>query len=531
MTATLPVQHYHPGLKSSSYEHPEDRRLLASVKSIKGFDQLLKAFFAVGIEPMEYAMNLTDNVRVTPKQYPRLYALFKRAVKALDVPEPELFVDQHRHVNALTTGTKHPYVVVNAGLLETFTEDEILFVLAHELGHIKSGHVLYMTLSRYLAIVLATSVGGIPFLGPAIIQGLQLGFLRWSRQAEFTADRAAHLVVNDPNVAISVMLKLAGGFALREVPNVAEFLKQADDYHHVERSAFGKAALVVGGSLFQDHPYPVIRARELQRWHVDPQYHSILNGQDPRDMSSPFTLPADRLATARRSGPEVMASTTACPGCGACYDDGEMYCMSCGERLKATYFAAQDRPMPAVGASISSLRGGLGDAVNEALAPDEVIVFEVEGPNGEGFTCTSQRILISKAGLGTAGGIRARKVGSFALTDIRGVQVVCGTRFIRIQVGMSGFPQLDEDASRVELQYPTLMRQLNVCHVLPDKRAAVEEFLQQLADPAEDDQDEPAFPEDPAVDVRLAELDTLLRAGILTAEEHARAVARLGLVK
>ncbi|WP_084046289.1 hypothetical protein [Deinococcus hopiensis] len=70
--------------------------------------------------------------------------------------------------------------------------------------------MLYTTLSRFLAAVLSSSLGGIPFLGPAFAQALQLGFLRWSRQAEFTADPAAHLVVNDPTVARSVMLKLAG---------------------------------------------------------------------------------------------------------------------------------------------------------------------------------------------------------------------------------------------------------------------------------------------------------------------------------
>ena len=526
MSTSQRPQLYHPGLKSTAYEHPEDRRLLASVKAIKGFDQLLKAFFALGIEPVQYAQNLTDNVRVTPRQYPRLYAMFKRAVKALDVPEPELFVDQQRDVNAYTSGTKHPYVVVHAGLLETFTEDEILFVLAHELGHIKSGHVLYMTLSRFLADILSASVGNIPFLGPAIIQGLQLGFLRWSRQAEFTADRAGHLVVNDSDVAVGVMLKLAGGFALREAPNVAEFLKQAEDYHHVERSAYGKAALVVGGSLFANHPYPVIRARELQRWHVDPAYHRIVAGQDDRDMTVTFTLPSEQLDTARLTGPAVPEGKAACPVCTASHDSGDMYCASCGERLKSTYFAVKERPVAVAGAGVSSLRGGLGEAVNEALMTDEVIVFEVEGPNGEGFTCTSQRILISKAGLTTAGGLRARKVGSFPLTDIHRVDMVVGSRFIRIQVGMPGFPALDQEKGWVETQYPTLLRQLNVCHVLPDKQGHVEAFLHSFRKEDDATPDLEIVFQEPQSD-RRAELDALLQAGILTAEEHGRAVGRV----
>ncbi|UQN08818.1 hypothetical protein [Deinococcus sp. QL22] len=86
MTRTPRLLHYYPGLQSTSYESPEDRRLLATIKAIKGFDQLVKSFFAFGIELVEYAQNLTDYVRVTPRQYPHLYQMFKRAVKALDVP-------------------------------------------------------------------------------------------------------------------------------------------------------------------------------------------------------------------------------------------------------------------------------------------------------------------------------------------------------------------------------------------------------------------------------------------------------------
>lgn len=66
-----------------------------------------------------------------------------------------------------------------------------------------------------------------------------------------------------------------------------------------------------------------------------------------------------------------------------------------------------------------------------------------------------------------------------------------------------------------------------MCYVLPDKREAVEAFLQQFSQSGQDagPEEDLAAP-DPGHD-RRSELDALLQAGILTAEEYARAVGRL----
>jgi Zn-dependent protease with chaperone function len=52
--------------------------------------------------------------------------------------------------NAYTTGFTHPVVVVTSGLLEIVDDEELQFILGHELGHVKCGHVLYMTMAEYL---------------------------------------------------------------------------------------------------------------------------------------------------------------------------------------------------------------------------------------------------------------------------------------------------------------------------------------------------------------------------------------------
>ena len=51
---------------------------------------------------------------------------------------------------AMALGIDHPFVVVNSGMIDLLDEDELRFVLGHELGHVLSGHALYTTMLMQL---------------------------------------------------------------------------------------------------------------------------------------------------------------------------------------------------------------------------------------------------------------------------------------------------------------------------------------------------------------------------------------------
>ena len=52
--------------------------------------------------------------------------------------------------NALTIGMNKPFIVVSSGLVDLLDDEEMRFVLAHELGHAMSGHAVYQTLLQRL---------------------------------------------------------------------------------------------------------------------------------------------------------------------------------------------------------------------------------------------------------------------------------------------------------------------------------------------------------------------------------------------
>ena len=67
--------------------------------------------------------------------------------RVLDVDElPEVFVVNNPITNAMTIGMDKPIIVLNSALFDLLDEEEMRFVIAHELGHALSGHAVYRTL-------------------------------------------------------------------------------------------------------------------------------------------------------------------------------------------------------------------------------------------------------------------------------------------------------------------------------------------------------------------------------------------------
>ena len=104
---------------------------------------------------------------------------------------------------ASTFGIEYPMILIQSGLIDLLTDDELYAVIAHEITHIKCHHVLYHMLADFL--VNASSLLGL--VGGFIIP-LNLALLEWSRKAELSADRGALIVTNNKDASIKLLMKL-----------------------------------------------------------------------------------------------------------------------------------------------------------------------------------------------------------------------------------------------------------------------------------------------------------------------------------
>jgi len=256
-----------PGLEASAFQHEDDLAATRALRGIPGVETLVAKVLEYGLERIYYLQNVADNVRVTKAMFPRLHRALGWGCKILDLEEPEMYVNLDPVPNAYTFGHTRPFIVLSSGLVDMLDDEERFFVVAHELGHIKAGHVLYTVLARNIADIVEMIGRATLGLGALLGQGLVLALHNWYRSAELTADRAGLLCVQDLQPSIRVFMKLAGGASrLFAEMDQTEFMRQIRDYEDADESSLNKAykALI---TAWRTHPFPIMRARELDLWH------------------------------------------------------------------------------------------------------------------------------------------------------------------------------------------------------------------------------------------------------------------------
>jgi Zn-dependent protease with chaperone function len=254
------------GLSVDEFRHPSDQSATDALKKIPGIDKLFAKVLEIGLERVFYVENIASNLRVTPKMFPRLHKNLTWACKILDVAEPEMYVTVNPVPNAFTYGHTKPFVTVTSGLIDLMSDEELFFVIGHEVGHIKAGHVLYGTMARNIAAVVAL-LGQLTLgIGSLLAQGLVLALYEWYRCAELTSDRAALLCVQDLEPARDTFMKLAGGTTrLAAEMDRDEFLRQVREYEDVDRSTLDRAYKILL-TIGRTHPFAMARAKELEQW-------------------------------------------------------------------------------------------------------------------------------------------------------------------------------------------------------------------------------------------------------------------------
>lgn len=262
------------GLSPESYEHPFDRAALKALKTIPGFDKVANFILDWSYIKWHLIELQGSNFRVTRDSCPELYKLTREVGHRLDVKDfPKIYTQWGYFINAYTAGyDKNVLLVIYSGAVDLLSEEELSYVIGHEMGHIKSGHSLY----HYMASIIGNVASYIPG-GQALIAPVYAALKYWDRMSEFTADRAGLLACQNIDVAVNAILKMSG-LPMKYFKNMNReaFIQQANDFVN-EYSGVADQAIKAISIIDESHPWTVMRAAELIKWCESGEYQRILD--------------------------------------------------------------------------------------------------------------------------------------------------------------------------------------------------------------------------------------------------------------
>mmetsp|Transcript_20599 Transcript_20599/g.32216 ORF Transcript_20599/g.32216 Transcript_20599/m.32216 type:complete len:390 (+) Transcript_20599:163-1332(+) len=270
-----------PSLAPAEFRHPIDMRATRALQRLFPFESVIRQGMGTVVEQAMALDNMSSGVRVGPNQLPKIYGSLQEAKKILDLDIPvDLYVKQNPMPNAYTMAMqgKKPFIVVHSALIELMTPEELQAVIAHELGHLKCEHGVWITAANILTLF----ASNIPGIGDMVAQGMNSSIMRWLQAAELSCDRASLLVVQDPRVVVSVIMKLVGGSAsFADEMNPDAYLKQAREFEEESKNTWIGRQFNSALATQLTHPLPVTRVRELDQWSRSPAYRSLLKKGKP----------------------------------------------------------------------------------------------------------------------------------------------------------------------------------------------------------------------------------------------------------
>jgi len=307
------------GLDSKRYEHYFDKKALETLEDTPGLEIAVRKFNQYGIERYLKIQYTGSNIKVSKKNFPQLFNILLTACRILDIKKiPDLYIDLG-FINAWTVGVEKPVIVITSGCVGLLSYEELLFVIGHELGHIKSQHVLYHQMAAIISD-LGTIIGQATLgIGGLISKGLEFALLNWARKSEFTADRAGLLACQNINSAITAMMKIAGvPPRYYKLIKPEDFLNQAAEFEDLDFDSLNKIVKSLS-VMSKGHPWTVMRAAEMNKWIKKGEYDRIINSFSSKEA---------------KKTKKNMTNTdkSFCKNCGKQLQENIKFCTNCGSK-------------------------------------------------------------------------------------------------------------------------------------------------------------------------------------------------------
>ncbi|MES2525671.1 MAG: M48 family metallopeptidase [Bdellovibrionota bacterium] len=203
-------------------------------------------------------------LRLTPVMAPKVFRSVDRCRETIGFkPDIHVYVAQDPHMNAFCYPPQHGavHILLTSSLLEKLTEDELTFVMGHELGHYLYKH---HELSPQLVL---------HHLGTSLSPAECIKLFAWQRNAELSADRVGLIACGSYEAACLANFKISSGVTSDALLfSLDGYVRQYEDME--KDIASGTATLE---DLYSSHPINPIRVIALDVFQKSETFRTTQN--------------------------------------------------------------------------------------------------------------------------------------------------------------------------------------------------------------------------------------------------------------
>ena len=185
---------------------PDERKILDYLEKVLNVGTISGLLNFDANQKKDHSMSgdMLCNLPLSPQVGGHLYELTQEILQLLEFTDREVvfYISNDSRFNAVSHYSRNEdephYVVFNSGLVERHTDEEMRFVMAHELGHLIYRHSMLEFVIDHLY----------PSGPPDFIKNI---FHLWRNLGEMSCDRVGSLAVGNFDAAASAMFKMSSG--------------------------------------------------------------------------------------------------------------------------------------------------------------------------------------------------------------------------------------------------------------------------------------------------------------------------------
>ena len=212
-------------------------------------------------------------IEIRPGQFPdrpEIGRIVDECARVLQMPKPRVFIIDSPGLRTSSVNFAEPVILIPSRILKNFTDlAELRFIIGREMGHIRCGHTKWQQiLGRVMAELggfnsIPEQIGAIPIMP----------FLKWSREAEISADNAGLICCQNPMAAERVLAAFLIGArdsSIGEV-DVDSLLKQRNNTEYSQVSEWA----LLWREAVQQHPFVPDRIALLRGYAASRGYQRL----------------------------------------------------------------------------------------------------------------------------------------------------------------------------------------------------------------------------------------------------------------